>query len=426
MYDYTSADVRVGYIGNAKVNYVPQNDGWILIDGDKLIRTKGELPSEPLPRGLQHGVGVRAGDRWPGGVVPYTMAGGLSATMQNRIAEAINHWNTNLAGVIQLVPRTTQSDYAQFTPVSSGCSSPVGYFPGEGIHPINLSAACDAGNVAHEIGHIVGLDHEQNRLDRDSYVSINLSKVSSGMEVNFQIDNSFQNYNFYDFASLMHYSLYAFSVDGSMTIIPKVTVPAGVTVGQRQGLTIGDINSVRLMYGHAAIDTGGGGGGGGGTPGSSTGLNARYYDGVDFKTLKVQRVDQNLNFDWGSGAPVSGLGVDLFSIRWTGYITPTVSGNHKFIIQGMDDMRVVVNNTTVFDMTGGNNVKEAVSMPLAMVAGTRYSFQADYRAPLTNVNSYFRLYWEKPDGSQELVPASAFSPDNVGDVRSACSAAWTN
>lgn len=416
LYDFATADIRTGYINNkTRINYIPQGQNWILVDGDRIIRTKGDLPEKPLPQNVQQGVGVQSNGRWPGGIIPYVIS--QNVPDRNRIMTAIDHWNANLAGVISLVPRGNQTDYIQFTGVSSGCASVVGYFQGAGMHPVNISSACDAGNIAHEIGHAVGLDHEQNRLDRDSYVNIQFDKVSSGSEVNFQIDSANRDYNFYDFGSLMHYSLYAFSVDGSRTIVPKVSVPSGTTVGQRRGLTIGDINSVRLMYGYPAVDPGTGVP----DPGTSNqthGLFARYHNGVDFKTVFAERIDPNIDFNWGSGAPVAGLGVDLFSIRWFGYLTPPADGVYKFEVHAMDPLRVRLENQNVFLFEGDNSIREAVSIQYQLSAGNPYPILIDYSS--VSGDSYFQLYWTRPDGVREIIPSSAFTPHSDSSALAGC------
>merc|ERR1719187_2573890 len=66
-----------------------------------------------------------------------------------------------------------------------GCYSSVGY--NHRSHQVSLQAGgCTyAGIVAHELGHTIGLHHEQCRPDRDSYLNIYLSNVPSNMRHNF-------------------------------------------------------------------------------------------------------------------------------------------------------------------------------------------------------------------------------------------------
>lgn len=49
----------------------------------------------------------------------------------------------------------------------------------------------------------------------------------------------------YDYGSVMHYGPTGFSSNGQPTIVPKV---AGVTIGQRTGLSQRDVDKVRKHY----------------------------------------------------------------------------------------------------------------------------------------------------------------------------------
>ncbi|MBI3279279.1 MAG: hypothetical protein HYZ57_05490 [Acidobacteria bacterium] len=182
--------------------------------------------------------------RWPNGVMPYV----ISSTLPNlsRVTSAISHWNTALGGTIQLVPRTNESSYVTFVQASSAgtCSSSVGMVGG--AQSINVGDYCSAGNIIHEIGHAFGLWHEHTREDRNTFVIINWANIQPSATYNFDQQILYgDDIGSYDYGSVMHCSAYAFSDNGLPTI---ETIPAGIPIGQRSGLSSGDINGIRTMY----------------------------------------------------------------------------------------------------------------------------------------------------------------------------------
>src|SRR5262249_33488412 len=52
------------------------------------------------------------------------------------------------------------------------------------------------------------------------------------------------------------------------------------------------------------------------------GLKGDYYNNSDFTAFVLSRVDPGVNFDWGNGSPAPSIGVDTFSVRWTGQVQP--------------------------------------------------------------------------------------------------------
>lgn len=106
------------------------------------------------------------------------------------------------------------------------------------------------------------------------------------------------------------------------------------------------------------------------------GLKAEYYDGINFNTLKLTRIDNNIDFNWGGGKACEALKSDNFSIRWSGYIIPKYSERYRFTIHSDDGARLKINNILVADRWKNGDSK--VSGSIDLEAGVRYAIELEY------------------------------------------------
>jgi hypothetical protein len=262
----SSDDVRQGYVrGIDKFDVKPVTynviDGVAIFEGDIALGTPAEVDSivravenesadsvrglamAASSAGVVQGVGIPGlRFRWPGGLVPYTVV----AALRNVVNQAIAHFQANTR--IRFVERTAANS-AQFPNFvafeqQDGCWSQVGMRGGRQV--ISLGAGCETMGIAvHEICHALGLWHEQSREDRDQNVRIVWANIQAGREHNFnqQITDG-DDIGAYEFGSIMHYGRRAFSRNNQDTIVPL----GGQGIGQRNGLSAGDISAIRAMY----------------------------------------------------------------------------------------------------------------------------------------------------------------------------------
>jgi Astacin (Peptidase family M12A) len=249
-----TGEVKKTYVAGAtfglkEVTYTERN-GDALFEGDILLGTDEEM--QAVRRHIEDQSVVEAvaisgqSNRWPGGTLIYRIDAGLPN--QSRVTDAIQaiRSNTNLTFRV----RTTEANFVTFRN-SDSCSSAVGMRGGEQF--VNLGPGCSTGNAIHEICHAAGLWHEQSREDRDSFVVVNWSNIVPALRHNFdQHVTDGDDVGRYDYDSIMHYPRNAFAINtavDTLTPIPN----NGQAIGQRAGLSAGDIRAINMLYPQKAI-----------------------------------------------------------------------------------------------------------------------------------------------------------------------------
>ncbi|XP_071480298.1 zinc metalloproteinase nas-14-like [Diadema antillarum] len=216
-----------------------------LIDGDIYVEDLEEHESKRKRRNALR-------DReslWPGAAIPYVIDGYFTDKHKKRILDAMQRFHEMTC--IRFRPRTIERDYILFTQ-SLGCWSMVGRTGGR--QKISLSGTCrgSRGVIMHELMHAIGFRHEHNRPDRDGYIEIYWQNIKEGFTNNFR---KYSNEHVqtlgtgYDFLSLMHYPLTAFSHDGnSVTIGPRYPTYQIGDVGHRDDFSHIDAYRINILY----------------------------------------------------------------------------------------------------------------------------------------------------------------------------------
>lgn len=218
-----SDDIRTGFISGTTFTNKPVQysvvDGLAVFEGCIVLGTVEEM--EEKTSAIRSGEDVNARGvfitgqkyRWPNGIVPYEIDPNLPN--QKRISDAIAHWEEKTS--IRFVRRTNSNasqypNYIYFKP-STGCWSLIGMQGGK--QDIGLAGGCGTGATIHEIGHALGLWHEQSREDRDKHIQIHWQNIEFLHQHNFnQHITDGDDYESYDYDSIMHYGATAFSKNG--------------------------------------------------------------------------------------------------------------------------------------------------------------------------------------------------------------------
>ena len=127
-----------------------------------------------------------------------------------------------------------------------------------------------------------------------------------------------------------------------------------------------------------------------------------------FQTLVLTRIDPVLDFNWGFGSPAPGvLPSDYFAVRWTGHISPDVSGTYEFCPISDDGYTFTFNGTTyLFEWKYGMRDPNNCSGAISMTAGTKYPIAITYFE--ATGEAVFRLRYKTTGQTQPVVVPSTW------------------
>ena len=245
-------------------------DGLAVFEGDIILGTAEEVTKwrteewRLATRRLSGRMGTAApsGSRqdgspclWPGGIIPYVIDDDVPG--RDRILRAIREWDTKT--VLRFVERTSQhQDYLHYTVGSvSGTRLCAGDSPGNVVIQI-----APGGNgyevILHGIGHAIGWAHEQQRRDRDRWVTVFSENIAGTPYArgNWHPDVGLGlDIGPYDYRSIMTYQAFDHGKrrNHARTLLME-TIPPGIpfggeALGELSELSPGDIDSVARQYG---------------------------------------------------------------------------------------------------------------------------------------------------------------------------------
>ena len=143
---------------------------------------------------------------------------------------------------------------------------------------------------------------------------------------------------------------------------------------------------------------------------AASGLVAQYFRSQgagNFTERLVARIDPDVQFNWGDGAPDPALPVNDFAVRWTGTLLVPATGLYTFSTRTDDGVRLWVNDALLINKWQPQS-PTTWSATINLVAGTRVALRMDYYEAGGGAEA--ALNWIPPGGVLEPVPTAVLEP----------------
>jgi uncharacterized protein (DUF1800 family) len=127
--------------------------------------------------------------------------------------------------------------------------------------------------------------------------------------------------------------------------------------------------------------------------------------------ILTTNTESAVSYDWMTGAPIPAMGVDTFSIRWTGQLQPQFTEKYTFVTRTDDGVKLWVNGNLVIDKWVTQGATDWTA-EMDLVAGVRYDIKMEYFESGSSCSA--QLAWHSESQVKEVIPMQRLYPTNTG------------
>lgn len=271
--------------------------------------TAAMLAAAPAPGGFFYANTGPGNVPWPGGLVPYQFDASLAPGQTNTLRHGLLEWT--LAANLTFVPRSNQTRYLLLK------YDPHGPNRVSGANPLVVEVnRLSRAQVAHEVGHALGFNHENIRPDQATRLLVLTNNIQPGQLGWFIPDPTGVMHGGYDFESVMHLGRNFASLDPA-TLDTQQARPGFERFQPRMGnlaLSPADRAAAAFLYGPPAA------------PPSPVVTNTRDFGAGSLRAALYAAADQpgtTVTFNLPPTDP--GFSNGVFTIQLTGHLPPVVA-----------------------------------------------------------------------------------------------------
>ncbi len=139
--------------------------------------------------------------------------------------------------------------------------------------------------------------------------------------------------------------------------------------------------------------------------GRARGLVGTYLDTTT--RASVTRLDPVIDFDWGDDGPVEGIGADLFTVRWEGWLEVPATDEYLLDVYTDDGARLWLDGTLVLD-AWSDRAPGHTAVKSKLEAGSRYAIKLEFYERTGAAAA--KLMWSTASTGRQPVPEGWLHP----------------